>query len=68
MAKVIVIDKCSICPNTDHKGAFGKISYIPVCRLARKSLPYEVVRNGTCVTASRTDIIPEWCPLEDRQC
>lgn len=67
MTKVIVIDKCSICPHSDHKGAFGRISYIPVCRLANRELPYEVVHDrhfGT--TASRVDVIPEWCPLEDR--
>lgn len=67
MTKVIVINKCSECPGSDHKGAYGRISYIPVCRYATRELPYEVVYDkhfGTC--ASPTDIIPEWCPLEDR--
>ena len=37
----IVIKDCEDCPSLDHKGAFGKLSRIPVCRKANKELPLD---------------------------
>lgn len=66
MSKKIVIKKCKNCPHVDHKGGFGHIAYIPVCRLADKELPYRVERGyGTMIIAKQTGGIPTWCPLED---
>lgn len=65
MPKYIPITKCSTCPNVDHNGAFAGIAYVPVCRAARRELPYTVgVANGRAV-ASTTGEVPEWCPLPD---
>jgi len=64
--KCIIIDSCSKCPSLDHKGAFGRIPYIPVCRKVGKELLYVVTDNGRfgrC--ASRVELIPDWCPLTD---
>lgn len=67
MAKVIVIEKCSQCPHNDHRGGFGVIKYIPVCRLANREQPYEVAPSGRfSQVAHQTVDIPDWCPLEDR--
>ena len=75
MNRKIIITKCSECPNVCHKGAFGRVSYIPCCHLAHgRELPYtKSVReplsgyrgnNYSTITATGTDEIPEWCPLE----
>ena len=68
MAKCIVIETCASCPNHDHAGAFGRISYIPLCRAETppRTLPYTVGLSGSVVVADATDVIPDWCPLEDR--
>lgn len=72
MTKVIVINNCLGCPNKDHKGGFGAISYIPVCRIGSptgraRELPYEVgLSYDKMVTAGVKPGIPDWCPLEDR--
>lgn len=66
MSKVIRIENCSQCPSRDHKGAYGRISYIPVCRAVGKELPYEVyIDRHFGVSAHASNIIPEWCPLEN---
>jgi len=53
MSVFIKIDKCSECPHVDHMGAFGNISYVPVCRetKGKGELPYTVSvdRRGTYV-------------------
>ncbi|RLA78346.1 MAG: hypothetical protein DRG78_15350 [Epsilonproteobacteria bacterium] len=64
----IVIESCNTCPFRDHKGAFGKVSYIPCCTKVdgRKVLPYiaEVGTNGKGLYAKASDKIPSWCPLD----
>lgn len=61
-ARCIVIDKCNLCPFSDHKGAFGAVACIPVCRRANRELPYTVhVDRGP--RATPTNEIPDWCPL-----
>lgn len=66
MAKIIKINVCAECPNYDHKGAFGQVAYIPVCRLAKAELPWIPHTSiGGRVQAVSTGLIPEWCPLED---
>ena len=66
--KFIPINSCSECPSRDHRGAFGRIAYIPICRATGKELPYDVVTNpiSGISSASATYEIPEWCPLEDK--
>jgi len=63
--RMIRVNDCGDCPHLDHKGAFGRVAYIPVCRNANKDLPYTVDAStaGFC-TASQTGGIPDWCPLE----
>lgn len=63
--KKIVINSCSACPHKDHKGGFGQVSYVPVCRKVNRELPYTVGVSLKVVTASMTGDIPDWCPLED---
>jgi hypothetical protein len=66
MSKKIVIASCLSCPSRDHRGAFGHISYIPVCRRTGKDLPYTVGASaGMTLVASPTYAIPDFCPLED---
>lgn len=61
MIKIIRIETCKECTNRDHKGAFGRISYIPICRKAGMELPYTEHKGK----ASPTYEIPDWCPLEN---
>ena len=76
MNKKITITSCDDCPHVDHKGAFGKVAYIPICRLAEHErggntyswkelpwVPYE--RLPGIIEAADTGKIPEWCPLND---
>lgn len=68
MARKIVICDCSECPHHDHKGAFGIVAYIPVCRetnLTHNELPYVKDVSSGGITAIGTDVIPNWCPLEE---
>ncbi len=70
-SKKIVIESCIKCPYSDHKGGFGRVSYVPCCREVHgKELSYNVGaaqmgRGNVLVTASPTGVIPDWCPLED---
>ena len=65
MNKKIIITKCAGCPNRDHKGAFGKVAYVPICRLAERELPYTESAGKGRGYAKGTDEIPDWCPLAD---
>lgn len=57
------ISNCRDCEYSDHKGAFGKIAYLPVCRLTGNDLPYVKTLNGDRVHALMVDDIPDWCKL-----
>ena len=64
--RFIKIEKCSDCPKCNHKGAFGAVAYIPICRAVCSELPYTthaVERNGQRLHAIQTPGIPDWCPL-----
>ena len=67
--KKITVTQCTGCPNRDHKGAFGQVSYVPVCRKLGKVIPYTVTEQktglSTLLIASQKVDIPSWCPLED---
>lgn len=64
--KKIIINSCEECPFKGQGGDFGEIAYIPHCKKSKhKDLPYTEYSSGGVVTASGTDEIPEWCPLED---
>ena len=64
-ARKIVLKNCTHCPHRDHKGAFGNPACVPVCRLAKQTLPYNITYGDNGRThASPTYAIPEWCPLE----
>ena len=64
-ARKIVISDCKDCQKLDHKGAFGKVPKIPVCRKVDKELPWDpVVSEITSnIYARRIPEIPKWCPL-----
>lgn len=63
-ARKIVIRGCGECPSSDHKGEFGAISRIPVCRKADCELPWTTSANRAgFVSAKREPGIPDWCPL-----
>lgn len=66
--RCLVVQNCMQCPNHDHKGAFGAVAYVPVCRKVGLELPYDPVTVGPrgSVTASPKGTIPDWCPLEPR--
>jgi len=67
MTRYISIETCRTCPHNDHKGGFGRVAYLPVCRLASRDLPYTSGVNGQPgrerIVATPTGEIPEWCPL-----
>ncbi len=67
MNKKIVIKSCEDCPHKDHRGAFGTVRYIPVCRMGDQTLPYTVGNNPhmSGSIAYYTGVIPDHCPLED---
>lgn len=67
MSKVIPINSCAECPHRDHKGAFGRVSYVPVCRKTRRNLPHKVEEYRGNLTAHATNVIPRWCELEDAE-
>ena len=62
MSIYIEIKKCSECPHIDHKGAYAKVAYVPLCREARKTIPYTVIGENNFYAEALTEI-PEWCPL-----
>jgi hypothetical protein len=60
----ILLSDCETCPSRDHKGAFGIIGHIPVCRAVNKEMPFTLgAQAGGRVQAIRTLGIPDWCPL-----
>lgn len=63
--RMLVVVSCEHCPSRDHKGAWGNVSRIPVCRATGISLPYTAQTDGigNRVEAIPTYVIPEWCPL-----
>lgn len=63
--RCIKIENCSECPNIGHKGGWGTISYIPICRKDNKELPYTVKAYQTMICASVNDGVPDWCPLDE---
>ena len=66
MAKKLVIENCVECPHRGHRGAFGRVAYIPVCRPVDRELGYTVrVRQDGTPAASYDGVVPDFCPLED---
>ena len=65
--RYIKIETCKDCPNLDHRGGFGKVAYVPWCKLTKKDLPYMAIasneRSPATVRASSNFQIPESCPL-----
>lgn len=66
--KCIPIPSCRECPSRDHKGGFGTIAYVPVCRRTNRELPYTLGsgHRGRVIAVS-SDEIPDWCPLPDTE-
>lgn len=72
MSRKIIIETCGTCPFLDHKGGFGAVSYIPICRMTGEELPYTVNAASTRLHAASTRrpsaspsyVIPLSCPLE----
>jgi hypothetical protein len=72
MKKKVIISNCTRCPYYRQAGPFGEVAYEPLCvnvspGESSRVLPYtmRVSPGGTHVNASPTDVIPEWCKLED---
>ena len=65
MAKKIVLETCANCPHRDHRGGYGAISCVPICRAVGKELPYRLADNPSRAHAIPTHVIPDWCPLEN---
>lgn len=72
MKRYIEINNCRDCPHRDHRGGYGKVMYIPVCRKIDKTIEYATeLRTRTSgrgqvfvnVVAIQSVDIPEWCPL-----
>lgn len=64
--RIIKINSCEDCPELGHKGAFGKVSYIPKCELKNKELPYEVTITPFLSASLIEELTPpSWCPLEE---
>lgn len=63
MTRMIVIESCSDCSSKDHRGGFGRVSYVPYCRKTDKDLPHIVCAGRRMVSATYTGEIPDWCPL-----
>ncbi|KKL61153.1 hypothetical protein LCGC14_2198170 [marine sediment metagenome] len=65
-SKIITIKTCSACPHIDHGGAWGQVAYVPCCeKSSRREMPYTTHASGNRVVARCTDVIPDWCPLEN---
>jgi hypothetical protein len=64
MSRYLPIENCSVCPFKDHKGAYGRIAYVPVCSKTGGELSYTLsVSDKGRVSASYAGGIPGWCPL-----
>ena len=67
--KHITIAKCSDCPHHTTGGGHGNPQYVPQCTAhpnGWSDLPYtKGVGLGNRVAARGTDVIPDWCPLDD---
>jgi hypothetical protein len=62
------IRTCKDCPHLDHMGAFAEISYKPICRNTNRPLDFNVAASPRgSIVASLTDVIPDWCPLDDKE-
>ena len=67
MTRIIRIESCKDCHFRDHKGAFGRIGYIPICRNGQsRELPYTASPSGIGgrLYAEVCEGVPGWCPLE----
>lgn len=65
MTRIIRIERCDDCEHADHKGAFGKVSCVPVCRKDGRELPHKVEEQRGRMVAVSDGKIPDWCPLEN---
>ena len=64
--RCIPIPSCGQCQFRDHKGAFGAVAYVPVCRRTNKELPHSLGNTpGGRPVALATEVIPDWCPLPE---
>lgn len=61
--RCIPVATCRDCPSFDHKGGFGHIAYVPVCRKTGETLPHTVSAPKGRAYASATGEIPASCPL-----
>lgn len=67
-ARGIVIADCGECPNRSHRGAYGRVAYLPVCIGAKeggmhRELPHTQQPGDGRVYAKLEPGVPEWCPL-----
>lgn len=62
--KIIKIKTCIECPFRISETREG-IRFVPVCNNTGIELPYVDAKKSVEPTAAATNVIPEWCPLED---
>lgn len=67
MEKAITVSGCQSCPHKEHRGGFGRVSYVPYCRVKHKTIPHTTGLSYGIVTATPVAGIPPWCPLPDRE-
>jgi hypothetical protein len=64
MSRKIVVEGCATCPHSDHQGAFGRVAYIPTCKLkGGEVIPYITAESNGRLFAHLKNTTPEWCPL-----
>lgn len=64
--RAILVEGCRNCHFRDHKGAFGEVACVPICRHANKEIPYTViVERGRKHASISVPDYPDWCPLPE---
>jgi len=67
--KYIKIENCSQCPHKDHSGKFTPGGAYPICNHDKVCYEIKELSWKTRILPNNnriyTNIIPNWCPLED---
>jgi len=63
--KIIKVKTCAVCPFRAVHEKHDGISNLPYCNNNGLILSYVEARKALKSTAAATNIIPDWCPLED---
>jgi len=63
--KIIKIKTCVECPFRATHQKLNRIFKVPFCNNTGDVLPYVAAKKTALLTAAPTNIIPDWCPLEE---